>query len=1108
MSSHSQRAASLGSSGAHEDHSLRGCHGTGCRGCVVEDFHGRPASCPLLPSVAPERPHPLSHGADSSRNLSFNFGEDARFSGSELYSCRAMAAPAATGKGGASADARAALAGGCTAGAECPSRGGSNAAMASFASELHVTHNGIVIPPIHGMPCPGGLPSEKLAEYAKVKDCQAPQRLRMPAKGAFSNVTSLAVLRRVQSLVNARQVEPAGWMPIDPSPMRVGAVSDGDTAEEESVAQMHRRAAAADGKEPEVGRAARDARVSAAHSPSLAPHGFSEALLMPSDAMTVAEKSEGDAAVVAATHAMQHAEDRGGAKEKGTRVQHFMPVQQHLRQQQQQYHHEGRTTLAHARAPTRSTLSPARPCTEGDTQDDSDDEQSPHRHRTAAPIASARYGDSMQDIAPCAVRTAALAQRSPTCTRASGRSQGPLSAYRPDRAPALTAAIATASADRKPSSRMPRGFEFFVEKGQQRRAEAERAQHARAAESAGELLTAASEQHHSNGDTAPSTGDRAATRLRMMSVMPLPRGYEMYARQGQSRRAKAEREEEERRTDDIVNCTHHPRVNRHGIVSASSARSARALQRSPHPQLLTSAAAEGDGAPTVETLPLSVFERLTRKAEGRDQRLLQLEECCAPSHQSRSFKSAAAAAAAAEGCSSGGGSMKGGSAAAHKHRATQQTGEGGAQRHKGRGAGRNVFEDLHAQERKAAQAATAASASPRSLASKVYGRGAASGRASAMAPNKTGTGSAAASEAAAEVTVHRRSQAEIEQHLAHMMSREAERCAKWEKHLVAQAAEEEQARHGHVVLNPKTDELAERARTRHRIREERAKQEREREEVQEVAAVAKKVPQRSASLRRAPRSPKPAEEGAQAAHKAVGGTEPTPTAATPVSCAAADDLYKHQLRAKERKQRHLEQVRLECAEEELSECTFRPRINQASGKMAQRLVVESFQDGYVDNVPDRFASATSPWEEVVGSDGCAGSVPQLAEYCDAHRDSLLVSSRSGSLFRELSQASVPAHYDVPSLSEMPRPRSAGRGFDSCAGMDYDDDHIHSNTERSTYGVPSVASLGREVTTLPPHSSGPLVEQLRSLEEMLHEWKEIERECSPIVKQPRKAGVVD
>ncbi|CBZ31698.1 hypothetical protein, conserved [Leishmania donovani] len=1107
MPSRSQGTASLGGSVADEEHSLRGRHGAGCRGCVGEDFHGRPASRPLSPSAAPERPRPLSHGVDSSRNLSFNFGEDARFSGSEPYSGRATAAPAATGKGGGSADAGAALAGGCTAGAECPSRGGGNAAMASFVSELHVTHNGIAIPPIHGIPRPGGLPSEKPAEYAKVKDCRAPQRLRMPAKGAFSNATSLAVLQRVQSLVNERQVEPAGWTPIEPSPMRVGAVGDDDTAEEGSVAQMHRRAASPDGKWPEVEWAARDPRVSAARSPSLAPHGFSEALLMPSDAMMVAEKSEGDAAAMATTHAMQYAEDRGGVEEKAARVRSFMPVRQHLRQQQQQqYHHEGRTTLAHARAPTRSASPPKLPCNEGNIQNDSDNEQSPHRQRTAAPIASARCGDSMDDIAPCAIRTAASAQRSLACKLTSGRSQDPPSAYRPDRAPAPAAAKVTASADRKPSARMPRGFELFIEKGQQRRAEAERAQHARAAEAAGEPLAAASAQHHSNGDTAPSTGDRATTRLRMMSVMPLPRGYEMHARQGQSRRAKAVREEEERRTGDIVSCTHHPRVSRHRIVSSSSAHSARAIRRSPHPQPHTSAAAEEDGAPTAETLPLSVFERLTRKAEGRDHRPLQLEERCAPSHQSHSFKFAAAAAAAAE--DEHGGSMKGGAAAAYKHRAARQTREGGAQRHKARGAGRNVFDDLHAQARKGAQAAPAASASPRSLGSQVHGRGAASGRASAMAPNKTETGSAAAGEAGAEVTSHRRSQAEIEQHLAHMMSREAEHRAKWEKHLVAQAAEEEQTRNGHVVLNPKTDELAERARTRYRIREEREKQQREREEVQKAAAAAKRAPQRSASQRQAPRFPKPAEEGEQAAHKAVWGTEPTPTAAAPVSCAATDYFYKRQLHAKERKQRHLEQLRLERAEEELSECTFHPRINEAAGKMAQRLVVESFQGDYVVNVPDRFAPATTPWKQVVGSDGRAGSVPQLAEYCDAHGHSLLASSRSGSFFGDLSRASPPAHYDVPCPSETPRPRSAERGLDSCAGMDYDDDYIHRNTESSTYGVHAVASLEREVTTLPCHPSGPLAEQLRSLEEMLREWKEIERECSPIAKQPRKAGIVE
>ncbi|GET85973.1 hypothetical protein, conserved [Leishmania tarentolae] len=1073
MSLCSRKTTSRGSSTADADHFLRGDHGG-----IAEDVHGLPAARPLSLSVSRERFQSPSRGADSPRKLSMSCGEDARSPRSVLCASRAVVDPAATERGGGSAAADAALLGGCGAGSDCLERKSGNPATASSASEVNVTHSGPMVPRIHGIPLPGELPSEKAIVYAEVREERAPQRLRMAAKGAFSNVTSLAVLQRVQSRqVSARQVETAGWAPVEPSPMRVGSFGHGGTTEDEFAARMEQHTAARGRGRAATGRAAGGARVSEASSPFPAPHGFSGALLMPSKAMMTTEKSEEDAVALAAAQGVQQVKARDDADEGATRSRNLM---EQKRQHPQQPRGERGAPLAHARVPTRSTSPPTPPCNKGDDRDQNNDTQSPQRQHRAAPAASAHYCDSMENIAPSSSRTAASARRSLTCKNRYGRPQYPPSAYRPDATPASTVAKAAANAGRRIAAPIPRGFENFIEKGQARRA----------AEAAGGPWTAASEKHHTNADTALSTGDRPAKCVRRMSVVELPRGYEMYVRQGQSRRAKAERLEEERRTDDIVNCTHHPRVNRHKIVSASSAASARTVRRSPHPQPRTSAAAAEDNAPTTETLPLSVFERLTRTADERDQRLLPLEERCPTSHQWHSSTPAAAEAATANGHN---GSVEGTFSSACKHRAPPQRGETGTQRHTARGSGRNVFENLYAQAQKGVRVATAASARPERF--KVHERGAASGRMPTVATSKLGPELSTGGDATAEVTAHKKSQAEIEQHLSQMMSRQAEHRAKWEKQMLAHAADEK-AKHGHVVLNRKTDELAERARARYRAREKQAQPWQEQEEAQGAAAVTKKPLQRSVSLRWAPQSPKPVEEGEQSAHGAVRGIEPPPTAAALFSGAASDDLYKHQRQAQEH------------SEEELSECTFRPRVNKMPGRMTRQLVVESFQGDSASKVCAQSTSATMAWEEVVGSDERTGSVPQLAEYCGSRSNSPLVGSHSGSPFRERSRASPPAHYRVPSPSEMSQAQRAERGFDLSAGMAVGDDYSRSNTASTTYGVHAVESLGGVATTQPRHSSGPLAEQLRGLEEMLSEWKEIERESSPIITHPCNAGVAD
>ncbi|CAM37067.2 conserved hypothetical protein [Leishmania braziliensis MHOM/BR/75/M2904] len=1083
MSSPSPEKGSPGNSTAGGQHSSCGYHGAGYRSGVAENFHGRPAAHPFLRSLSSERSDSPSHDAGPSRGLYSGVGKDARLSGSASYSGRSMDVSASAENDGGRTGTDAVLADRRPAGTKCLRTGGSSAAMTRTMSDLRATHSGMVVPPIQGIPHPGGLPPETPAECVKVKCPRESHRQLTATKGAFSCTTSLAVLQRVQPLQpNTHQVEPAGWAPIEPSPMLTGIADDIDIVEEYAE-QMQRRAAAAlaGDRSPSIAFA-KGASASTVRSPSVASRVFSDALWTPLEAMVMAETWKEDAplGVVASAQAMQPAEDSDDAEVQSKDTHGFMAERRRLRQQQRWHCSEGTTALAPPDAFAPSTSTPTRSGNKGNTDSESDVEQSGGRLHTTALTQSARHKNSVESAASYRLSTT-------THEFSSGRPQLPPPASRPDTTPSPSMMKGAGRTSRKPSTPMPRGFESFIEKGQQRRAEAERARLERTAEAAGELLIATSKQKHRNGDgsdAAPATAGQAAKPPRKMSRMPLPRVYESYVHMGQVRRAEANRKEAERCSDEIVNYTHHPLVNRPGAMPASFRGGASGRRRASYPKPRPAAAGGEDGAPAAGGPPMSVFERLSHKVERCDQRPRQLEERGAQSFQPH----APAPAAAVE--------------------------DVGAQRRKTREVGRTVFEDAHLRARGDGHAATAASAAHASLKSKVPGRGAVFRRTHTVVFSTTGTRTAPTGYAAEEAIVPKKLQAEIEQHLAGMMRREEEHHAKWVKRLVAQAGEGVEGRHGHVALNPMTGEMAERARERYRLREEQAMQQREEKEAQAAAAATKKASQRVVSVRRALPSSRPVEGGEGAAHTARQETVLTPratsaveekagAAATPPRSATADHFYAHQLLAEKLKQRHLEELRLQRAEAELSEFTFHPRLNGASEKMAQRLT-EPLQKDCTHDVHNRSASATTPWEGEVGSDRRARSVPQFAEFCGAHGHRPFVSSHSGILFQELNQASSLMHCHVPSPSEVLHPRPGEGGLDFSTEVAFNDDYSYSNTEGFACDMVDVEALEREATTLPCLPSGSMAEKLRNLKEMLREWKEIEREFSSMLEQPCKA----
>ncbi|KAG5486764.1 hypothetical protein LSCM1_08020 [Leishmania martiniquensis] len=1029
MPSHLQENP-LGDGAADAMGSPRVNHGAGCRGRPVKDIHCRSVSRPLSLSCSPERPQPTPRGAVSSSVLSSK-------------ACNGAHISAVAGRDGEGAGASALPADRNRMSADLPGRGGCNATVSTSLNGRIATPSGSVITPIQVVPPGAELPPETLLALATVKSQRESHQQRVAARGAFSKVTSCAILQRVNALqLSARQVEPVGWAPIEPSPMSACAFDDSNAeadaaAAEDSGAPIQRRAASVGGEESAAQTAPTCARGGAAR-----PRAVSSEPLMTSDAPAAAKPWKEDTAELPVSPAQQHVAEREPTAEQAVRL-HALP----LRPQRHPDRRKG--NAGQAQAVTSTTLSPTRPCNGSSSQSKKEGQSRQHRH-AATTIAPAPCSNSRRDATSFAMHSTASAERSPARSLSPNVSQRRSSADHPDGA--------TACGPRKSSASLPRGFERFVEKGKRRRSEAERARRARAAEVAGEPLIAAPEQDRpkgDGGDTAPSTESGPTKRPRKVLAMPLPRGYEAYAQKGQALRAKANREAEKRRTDDVANCTHHPRVNRPSIVSTSAPGGAwappPALQSPPRS---AAASEEGSAADAVRPL-LSVWERLAAKGGPCNYGPRELEEGYAPSLQRHRLTLSAAAAGAQGGRRA---TAAGASSAADKHAPAQQAEETDVHPKKARGTGRHLLSDFSAHAHENVRAATAGSAP-------------------------------------AKPTAPKKSQAGAEQHVA----------------------EGEGPWHRRIFLSPSTDELAKRARARYRMREELAKQQRSHSEAQRTEMV-NEGRQRTASGRCTHPSLHPLKRSTQAGHAprqgarsartaAVVAAEKAGAAATLAHCAATDDFYAQQLRAEARKRRHLEQLRLERAKDALSECTFRPTLNSTSKRMAQRLVVESYHEAHADSVPGRSALVTARSEEVVAAGQSAGRGSQAAELCSTHKLSPSVMSRSGSLFRELGRASPLAHCHVPS-PPVSRSRSAERGIDCRLGGSFTDHNNPSRAESFCSDLRAGEALGREAISLPSHASGPMVEQLRNLEDMLREWKAIERACSPMLKQFCKASATE
>ncbi|KAG5511238.1 hypothetical protein JKF63_07180 [Porcisia hertigi] len=638
------------------------------------------------------------------------------------------------------------------------------------------------------------------------------------------------------------------------------------------------------------------------------------------------------------------------------------------------------------------------------------------------------------------MRTATSSQFFPLRQPPSCRAQHPRSARDSGEAAAFRAVKTAASERLKPSEPRPRVSEAFIEKGRRRRADAERARLARAAEASGGAVSIECNLcGHSNSRTAeasPAADDRADKRLRKMSMMPPPRGYDAYVRRGESRRKEVNRQEEQRRNDDIVKCTHRPKVNRHRNAAVSSLRGSSAVRQASYPPPRPVVAAGKDDASAGDALVTPTAERRTRKTDWRDQRPRHIDKRCTPA------STAATSAFSTDAKST-------------------------------------------AREKVAAPLRTRAAA-----------QGKATARGATVCSSTAGG------------TARKKSKAEIEQHLTQMMSREEERRAKWEVHLSLLASERGDAREAHAVRNPKTNELAERARTRYRLQKELATHSMQQKEAQRPAVSATEVPQRWVNWGRAPPSPRTAHAGEQ-------GTEPiTTTGLTRIHSGTARDFHAHQLQAEVRKQRRLEQLRLHRIDEELRECTFHPRLKGTSERVAQRFAVKFIKETVRVDPNNRSASATPPWREIVDSDGLAESAPRSPACCGDDDPSPLVDLPDSRLLHELNRASSVSDYGAMSSLERSSPRPAQCRLDDSRKIAFDDGSSQSSTNSLADNMHSVETLSRRrrrrgegVTKMPPRLSGQLVEQLQDLHEMLHEWKEIKRESSPMPKRSCSAGHV-
>ncbi|KPA83738.1 hypothetical protein ABB37_01981 [Leptomonas pyrrhocoris] len=1019
--------------------------------CVVEDMRGWPAAAPFSLSVSPERTtipqspsqdvHPGSCTNPSPHGLSSPDQADV-VNGTDTAATSAGAA----GINGAASDALAAAAATHQgSGSASYSRNGDTVALASSVSGSHVTQDGMVVPPIQGIPQSKGTATSAPAPHAKVnwKDRKVPPRTKLAVKGAFSNMTTVDVLRQVRPLqTKTRQVEAAGWSKLGYDELEEEEEAPHAYAAPPSPQQEERGAKRDDSDGADDDRDDWDRRVEAEEA---ATRVHTEA---PPRHQRVSPEGVGAG---------------------GSSVSRTPPQDSAMKRP------NDRVPLVHTPRNTASV-------------------------QAACPSPSAALpGGVVHEVEPYATRTAASAQRSPTVLRSPPSHL--LSSYRdvystygvaaPDHysggsrrvAAAPPAAVVTTAIHEKPThdnadATHPVGFALCAAIGQQRRAAAERAYLERAAEAAGEPHPLA------NKNRPTSAGDvRGARRPRKMSLLPPPRGYEAFAQKGHARRTAAEQEEEQRQRDEVRNCTYVPRINQRRSPSAVNTGTAsrkasqtstnvfdggKAAATSPSPQ----SSAPGDSSES----NASVFERLVKEAAQRDARLRQLELKYTPSFVPQRITAAAAPV------------VEEGSAAAPP-----------APPH---GHSRNVFEELYALSKKRTP-----SPSPAKTAD--VERKGHSARAASAHPGcaetarthpKEGEASSEAVDAGATAdgaAVHvKKSEAEIAQYIAGMLSREAERRTRWTKHQLALKAEDERASLRHPALNPKTGELAERARARHRAREEQQKlQEAEKVKRHEAKKVAIGRPAQRRQREERSRHPQKPQQPHQTSAATKGtttsaevsnvATEPARAVAaaspsTPARRSLGAEFYEHQQRTEERKCRHLEQLRLQKAEEEFKECTFRPRINNVSEKIAQRVLVESFDVAEDDAARRRdFPQFTTPPD-----------APML---------------RQGSLPRSVDLACHDGRSLLHELRGETPPQDPIVRAPSCAA-DSEEGEFALRVQRIPLEAARAGPSADDIT--PQRSPEPLSAQLRNLEEMLREWKELERECSPMLRRPSQTGVAD
>ncbi|KPI85386.1 hypothetical protein ABL78_5567 [Leptomonas seymouri] len=978
--------------------------------CIVEDVRGRPASPFRSLFVTPERSCMLQVLSPD-----ICLGSGPLPDGAEVLNGSAAAAAAV-------ADDSAVAAYGPRANAAAAPSNNGDTTPEPLESGPRVTQKGIAIPHICGIPQPEDLQTPAQRTKAKREGRAGPKCVRLAKKGAFSNVTSVAVLGRVEPLERkTRQVEAAGWSKLD-------YMEDEET-------------------------------LYAPYSDEAEPAGTAPGTLEPLPPKRSASRQPRSrfteptvAAATVASPPPSHQQKEGGtARYAGGAEDRAMAKAKRAPTQKQQWRHQSKAT------PQESVLPPSVSVSEE------------YPSSTAA-----LHCDPVRVGGPCPIRTAASVKRSPNVVRTPPShlpcterdlfsvhrlaSPGNRRGRHGDDAATLSASAAAApsvevaateaeSAGHDALNAYPVGFAACAERGQQRRADAERAQQEREAEAAGRPLP------QRDGGASVNSGDAQnasrSRRSRRLSVLPPPRGFEVFALKGQARRADAEREAAQRQREETENCTHAPRINERGPISS------RTLGAAPRksPQTPTSSSegavpaaavrpsAEGDSPDEPLEPHTSVFDRLSKEAEQRDARLRELEKRFAPS-----FAPQRVTATAAEQQSVMSPESKDTAVAPPARR---------------RGHGHSVFENLYSLANK-----QVIPPSP----SVAVGANSAASSAAAVGPDGFPT------------TV-KRSEAEIEQYIAGMLSREEERRARWEQQLASKTAEERK-RLNRPTLNPKTSDFAERARARYRAREDQKNGQAavERTGQREGEQRARSHPQRRPRQKASSNSLEGTTEGGErlpaAPDRATAGT--AESSSPPARRTLGVGFYEHQLQTEERRCRHLDQLRLQRAEEAVKEYTFRPHLNDASRKVSQRLFVESYGTAGVDEL----------------------CIVNASRSLSSHNAQALNHERrplSADLSRHTGRsrsASAQSRCPLPEMRDDNRQGPITCNPSSLTGVEegrfsLNMQPIHAEEVAWTQPMGAITS----------HSlSEPLSTQLHNLEEMLREWKKLERECSPMLTE--------